>query len=315
MIGVTGTVGKSTTCAMLHQMLVAGGRRAWLGGNIGRSLLGDLQAMTADDWVVLEMSSFQLAHLSEDARLPEMGVITNCSPNHLDWHGSWEAYVAAKQRLLSSSWSMDAGSIAATLARWRKSRRCSFRAYTTGGTRLARPLWRRVSELTKRRSPGDWPDFVDCRIALSSSRSLTSGGFSTIRSRLPRRRLARHWPRWTARCGCWPGVMRRMLNLAGWPARSSTRPQGAAFFGACRLKAAQGGGGRPVRITFFAGGAGRGDRVVLAAVAAWGCDLTFAGMRELRPVSRLSGAGRAFPRTGGGAGSDGGLLVSQNPIR
>lgn len=102
-IAVTGTVGKSTTCAMLHQLLVAGGKRAWLGGNIGHSLLGNLPEMTAEDWVVFEMSSFQLAHLSHDVRLPEIGVITNCSPNHLDWHGTWEEYVAAKQRLLSSN--------------------------------------------------------------------------------------------------------------------------------------------------------------------------------------------------------------------
>jgi UDP-N-acetylmuramoylalanine--D-glutamate ligase len=99
-IGVTGTTGKSTTCSMLHEMLVAAGRTAWLGGNIGRSLLGDVQAMTADHWVVLELSSFQLAHLSQRCRMPQMAVVTNCAPHHLDWHGSYAEYVGAKQRLL-----------------------------------------------------------------------------------------------------------------------------------------------------------------------------------------------------------------------
>ena len=56
--------------------------------------------MTRDDWVVLELSSFQLAHLSREVRLPEMAVVTNCTPNHLDWHGSYDDYVAAKQRLV-----------------------------------------------------------------------------------------------------------------------------------------------------------------------------------------------------------------------
>ncbi|MGA2034500.1 MAG: UDP-N-acetylmuramoyl-L-alanine--D-glutamate ligase, partial [Thermoguttaceae bacterium] len=100
MIGVTGSNGKSTTAAMIAAILRADGRRAWLGGNIGRSLLDDLAAMRAEDWAVLELSSFQLWHLTEAARLPQIAVVSNCSPNHLDWHGTWADYVAAKQRLL-----------------------------------------------------------------------------------------------------------------------------------------------------------------------------------------------------------------------
>jgi UDP-N-acetylmuramoylalanine--D-glutamate ligase len=99
-IGVTGSNGKSTTCSMLSAILNASGRRVWLGGNIGRSLLGEVGRISRDDWVVLELSSFQLAHLSPAARWPEIAVVTNCSPNHLDWHGSWDAYVAAKLRLV-----------------------------------------------------------------------------------------------------------------------------------------------------------------------------------------------------------------------
>jgi UDP-N-acetylmuramoylalanine--D-glutamate ligase len=99
-IGVTGTTGKSTTAAMTAAALEAGGRRAWLGGNIGGSLLVDLQRMTAEDWIVLELSSFQLFWLSESVRWPEFGVLTNFAPNHLDWHGNVEHYRDAKQRLL-----------------------------------------------------------------------------------------------------------------------------------------------------------------------------------------------------------------------
>ncbi len=68
-VGVTGTVGKSTTATMLAEMIAAAGRRSWLGGNIGHSLLADLPRIRSDDIVVLEMSSFQLHWLSETAQL------------------------------------------------------------------------------------------------------------------------------------------------------------------------------------------------------------------------------------------------------
>jgi UDP-N-acetylmuramoylalanine--D-glutamate ligase len=99
-IGVTGSNGKSTTAAMIAGILAADGRRVWLGGNLGGSLLGELDQMSAHDWVVLELSSFQLAHLPSQARMPSIVVVTNCTPNHLDWHADWPSYVAAKQRIL-----------------------------------------------------------------------------------------------------------------------------------------------------------------------------------------------------------------------
>jgi len=102
-IGVTGSNGKSTTSSMLAEILQSAGRRTRLGGNIGRSLLGELDQMTAEDWVVLELSSFQLAHLNASARLPEIAVAINLSPNHLDWHGSYQAYISAKRRLVAEN--------------------------------------------------------------------------------------------------------------------------------------------------------------------------------------------------------------------
>jgi UDP-N-acetylmuramoylalanine--D-glutamate ligase len=100
-VGVTGSNGKSTTAAMTAAILRAEGRRAWLGGNIGRSLLGHLAEIRPGDWVVLEISSFQLHWLGPHAPGARVAVVTGCSPNHLDWHGSWPTYLAAKQRLLS----------------------------------------------------------------------------------------------------------------------------------------------------------------------------------------------------------------------
>ena len=94
--GVTGSNGKSTTAAMIAAIL----RRAWLGGNLGGSLLEKLDEMRPDDWVVLEISSFQLWHFSPEVKMPHIAVVTGCTPNHLDWHGTFAEYVAAKQKML-----------------------------------------------------------------------------------------------------------------------------------------------------------------------------------------------------------------------
>jgi len=99
-IGVTGSNGKSTTVAMIAHLLEHDGRRAWCGGNLGGSLLGDVDRIETDDWVVLELSSFQLRRLPSETRMPSVAVVTNCTPNHLDWHGGYQSYVSAKQRIL-----------------------------------------------------------------------------------------------------------------------------------------------------------------------------------------------------------------------
>ncbi len=99
-IGITGSNGKSTTASMLGAIGAAAGQRVWLGGNIGASLLDDLGRMVSGDFVILELSSFQLAHLSLAAKFPEIAVVTNCTPNHLDWHGVLQHYMASKQRLV-----------------------------------------------------------------------------------------------------------------------------------------------------------------------------------------------------------------------
>jgi UDP-N-acetylmuramoylalanine--D-glutamate ligase len=101
-VGVTGSSGKSTTAAMIAAIGQAAGRQVWLGGNIERSLLPMLDNIDANDVVVLELSSFQLAWLSPSAPRPSVAVITQCEPNHLDWHGTFQKYLAAKQRIIDS---------------------------------------------------------------------------------------------------------------------------------------------------------------------------------------------------------------------
>ena len=100
-VGVTGTNGKSTTAAMTAAALRACGVRAWLGGNIGESLLDKLDEIRPDDWVVLELSSFQLHRLSAQVRGLDAALVTNCTPNHLNWHPDFAHYAAAKKRILA----------------------------------------------------------------------------------------------------------------------------------------------------------------------------------------------------------------------
>jgi UDP-N-acetylmuramoylalanine--D-glutamate ligase len=99
-LAVTGSNGKSTTTAMTHSILQATGRRCWLGGNIGRSLLPRVAEIQPEDWVVLELSSFQLEDLDQLRRSPEVSIVTNFSANHLDRHLTLDNYRAAKQAIL-----------------------------------------------------------------------------------------------------------------------------------------------------------------------------------------------------------------------
>lgn len=98
-IGVTGSNGKSTTAAMTYEIIKASGTRCWLGGNIGRSLLPVVEQIQPDDWVLLELSSFQLDALNRIEASPHIGIVTNFSPNHLDWHGTVDHYRSAKQTI------------------------------------------------------------------------------------------------------------------------------------------------------------------------------------------------------------------------
>ncbi|MBI5725456.1 MAG: UDP-N-acetylmuramoyl-L-alanine--D-glutamate ligase [Planctomycetes bacterium] len=98
-VGITGSVGKSTTTAMAGEIL-ARKFTVHVGGNIGRSLLEELPAIRPDHVVVLELSSFQLEDLPLIGVSPRVAVITNLLPNHLDRHGTMDAYESAKANML-----------------------------------------------------------------------------------------------------------------------------------------------------------------------------------------------------------------------
>jgi UDP-N-acetylmuramoylalanine--D-glutamate ligase len=99
-IGVTGTNGKSTTASLIHAMLTSGGVPCRVGGNIGRSLLPEVDELSEQEWIILELSSFQLADLDHLQRSPHIAVVTNFAPNHLDRHASIDEYRHAKQTIL-----------------------------------------------------------------------------------------------------------------------------------------------------------------------------------------------------------------------
>jgi len=97
-LGITGSAGKSTTTSLLGEMFEAAGRDVFVGGNIGRPLLGKLEQMSDRSWVVMELSSFQLEPLRTS---PHIALVTNVTPNHLDRHPTMEAYWAAKGQILA----------------------------------------------------------------------------------------------------------------------------------------------------------------------------------------------------------------------
>jgi len=99
-LGVTGTNGKTTTSALLGAMFDAAGRPVEVAGNIGRPLTSLVGLAAPDAWVVCELSSFQLEDV--DTLHPRIAVLLNLEPDHLDRHGSFEAYSAAKLRIFEN---------------------------------------------------------------------------------------------------------------------------------------------------------------------------------------------------------------------
>ena len=99
-IGITGSSGKTTTTSLLGEMLRRKDKRTRIGGNIGGSLLDELDLLHADAPVVLELSSFQLDRLGDLLWSPQIAVITNFAPNHIDIHGSLQSYRRAKQQIV-----------------------------------------------------------------------------------------------------------------------------------------------------------------------------------------------------------------------
>jgi len=97
-IAITGSDGKTTTTTLIYKMLTEQGYKCWLGGNIGTPLLSDVENISVTDKVILELSSFQLHSMRSS---PNIAVITNLSPNHLDVHKSMEEYITAKENIFA----------------------------------------------------------------------------------------------------------------------------------------------------------------------------------------------------------------------
>lgn len=103
-IGVTGTKGKGTTSTLIKLILEKAGKRAYLGGNIGQPPLSFLDETKPGDWVVLELSSFQLMDLDVS---PNIAVVLMVTSEHLDWHSSTDEYHRAKYNIVSHQTSKD----------------------------------------------------------------------------------------------------------------------------------------------------------------------------------------------------------------
>ena len=95
-IGITGSDGKTTTTSLIYEILKQKGYNCYLGGNIGTPLFTKLYEMKEDDYIVLELSSFQLMNMKIS---PKISVVTNITPNHLNVHSSYEEYIDAKKNI------------------------------------------------------------------------------------------------------------------------------------------------------------------------------------------------------------------------
>ncbi|MBQ7399381.1 MAG: UDP-N-acetylmuramoyl-L-alanine--D-glutamate ligase [Clostridia bacterium] len=109
-IAVTGSDGKTTTTTLIAKILEAAGKKVWLGGNIGWPLLSEIENIMPDDFTVLELSSFQLHTINKfennslpfaKIEFPDVAVVTNVSPNHLNWHTDMDEYTEAKKAVFT----------------------------------------------------------------------------------------------------------------------------------------------------------------------------------------------------------------------
>lgn len=94
---VTGSDGKTTTTTLISEFLKGEGKTVHLGGNIGKALLPEVESICPDDVCVVELSSFQLISMRQS---PDVAVVTNIAPNHLDVHKDMQEYVGAKKNIL-----------------------------------------------------------------------------------------------------------------------------------------------------------------------------------------------------------------------
>ncbi|MGE5109416.1 MAG: UDP-N-acetylmuramoyl-L-alanine--D-glutamate ligase, partial [Acidobacteriaceae bacterium] len=104
-IAITGSNGKTTTTTLTGEVIAAGGLQSLVGGNIGTPAITFVDQSSPSTWVVLEISSFQLETI--ETFKPHIAAILNVTPDHLDRHGSMEAYIAAKARIFENQTAKD----------------------------------------------------------------------------------------------------------------------------------------------------------------------------------------------------------------
>lgn len=169
-LGVTGSIGKTTTTSLLAAMLRAGGRTTWLGGNIGVSLLGDLDRIEPGHRVVLELSSFQLEALGRYEMSPRVAAVTNFVPNHLDHHKTLAAYARAKSEIVRYQNEGDHAVLNAddpVVAAWTSETRARVRWFSLAGPR----------------EPGLWADGDSVRRAGPGGEAVFRAGELRLRGR------------------------------------------------------------------------------------------------------------------------------------
>ena len=99
-IGITGTNGKTTVTALIAALLESAGKTAWAAGNIGTPCIKVVGKREPEDWIVAELSSYQLHSTTQFA--PDVAVLLNITPDHLSWHGSHENYSLDKRRIFAN---------------------------------------------------------------------------------------------------------------------------------------------------------------------------------------------------------------------
>ena len=121
---VTGSDGKTTTTTLIAEMLRAEGKTVHVGGNIGKPLLPEIENIKPEDFVVAELSSFQLISMRKS---PDIAVVTNVAPNHLDLHRDMDEYVEAKKNIL-----LHQNAFSRTVLNADNDLTCGFKAYVRG---------------------------------------------------------------------------------------------------------------------------------------------------------------------------------------
>lgn len=190
--GITGSNGKTTTTTLAGELLKLGPRKSWVGGNIGVSLLDRLDEIRPEDVVLLELSSFQLENLGRLKRSPHVSAVLNLTPNHLDRHGSFEAYAEAKRQIVAHQSTSDVKVLHASVR--------GFESPSTTHVYDLETLAREKIDVSRRKIPGDF------NLENMAAAALVA------------RAAAGPWPGWKDACekvfNSFPGVEHRLEFVA-----------------------------------------------------------------------------------------------------